>query len=476
MVSNKVIQLAIMALLMLLSVWAISALLETRASTRNVILGVAFFLILLATLWRQTSLDVKLLLVVILGYALGGKGFAYVSPFEPVYIGEISLALCLAGFLMRPQALSHIFETPIHKLIWLFLLYAFIHLMFDFSHYKLLAIRDSATAYYALFFIVSYALFQNEVIVDTFEKIMRLAVVFSMFQFGHVLSMWLISPNLGTTGLHPHPDAFIPLLGGASLFFLIKGLEYRKIRYLLPGAYAVGVLCYIKTAAFIALIGIIGASIISGRVKALVAPFVIGSMFGILGVSLAMMVNSEAVLQAVTGGDTARAFGIAEGGEFVGFTEASDTTSWRWGWWMQIWDDTTRMAPFLGQGFGSDISTPFLGDNEWGRNVRYPHNIMFTVIGRLGLIGLFIFVLLYLAIVLHSLRFCKRFFSSPDRRDADLIAFGVVFAGLVNSLLQATYEVPYAAITHWVCLGYMAARYYKRRPEVVSVQGEATAT
>jgi hypothetical protein len=28
-------------------------------------------------------------------------------------------------------------------------------------------------------------------------------------------------------------------------------------------------------------------------------------------------------------------------------------------------------------------------------------------------------------------------------------------------LLQATYEIPHGAITHWVCLGYMALRYYR---------------
>jgi hypothetical protein len=456
---NKIIQVFILVLMMLLSMWAISALLEARSSIRNVILGIGFFLILLTVLWRKIPLDAKLLFIVILGYALGGKGFAYVSPFEPIYIGEICLAICVGGILLRRNQLGLI-DTAIHKLIWIFLIYSTAHLMLDFPRFQLLAIRDNATAYYSIFFFVAYVMFRNQLLVDTFEKLLKLAVVFSMMQFGHVITMWVVGNHAALPGFYPHPDAFIPLLGGASLFFLIKGIEYRKIHFLLLGVYATAVLCYVKTAAFLALIAVMGTSITVGRVKALMAPCLICLALGSMGIAVATIINPNFVIDAITGGDTAQAFGI-EGGEFVGFSEASGTTSWRWQWWMLIWDDTMQTAPLWGKGFGSDISSQFLGDTEWGRSVRYPHNIMFTVIGRLGIIGLVIFASLFVVMGIHTLRFCRRFFQSPERRDADIIAFGVVLAGMINSVLQATYEVPYAAITHWVCLGYMAARYYK---------------
>ena len=71
MENNKIIQIALLAFLMLLSMWAISALLEVREQTRNVLMGVGFFVILLLALWRKIPLDAKLLLIIILGYALG---------------------------------------------------------------------------------------------------------------------------------------------------------------------------------------------------------------------------------------------------------------------------------------------------------------------------------------------------------------------------------------------------------------------
>ena len=172
---NKVIQVLLLALLMLFSMVAISMLLEVRDNTRNIILGAGAFILLLALAWRGVPIDGKLLFIIILGYALGGKGFAYVSPFEPIYIGEISLALCLLFFVTRPKQMS-LFDTPIHKFIWLYVIYAGIHLIIDYSNYRLMAIRDSSMAYYSLFFVTAFSLFHNERVVDVFERIIKIAI------------------------------------------------------------------------------------------------------------------------------------------------------------------------------------------------------------------------------------------------------------------------------------------------------------
>jgi len=99
---------------------------------------------------------------------------------------------------------------------------------------------------------------------------------------------------------------------------------------------------------------------------------------------------------------------------------------------------------------------------------------MITNFGRLGFIGLAIFSMLYVSMGIFVLKFCRKYFSSPERRGADLICFSIVVAGMVNGVLQSTYEVPYAAITHWVCLGYMAARLYLPTPEIKSAAGNQT--
>ena len=461
MQNNKIIQIALLAFLMLLSMWAISALLEVREQTRNVLMGVGFFVILLSALWRKIPLDAKLLLIIILGYALGGKGFAYVSPMEPVYIGEISLALCMFGLMTRLRH-AGLFDTSIHKLIWVYLIYAGIHLMVDYDQYRLLAIRDSATAYYALFFFAAYSLFQNEAIVMVFERIMKIAIVFAIVQLAATFF------SLRFPGFHPHADAYIPLTTATAIYFLIRAAESKKLVHILIGATAAAALMTGKTAGVLALFGVLGVALVFGRVKGLMLPALFLGGLGIVALAAAMIISPDFFAEHIASGDTVEAFGIAEG-EFVGL---SGTSSWRMDWWMMIWDDTTCSAPFWGFGFGGDISTAFLGA-ELGELVRYPHSVIFTVIGRLGLIGLVIFITLFVAIGIFSIRFYSRYYNSPNRRDADLICPAVVIAGMLNGIVQSTYEVPHGAITHWVCLGYIVARYYNPEANHDTIQAEA---
>jgi len=466
--SNNPIQILVIIVALIASMWGMSELVSVQEETRNVILGIGFFVLLLLALWRKIPLDAKLLFIVILGYALCGKGFAYLTPFEPVYIGEICLVFCICGIVFRLRQCGLV-DTTIHKLIWIYLIYAGVHLLVDFPQYELLAIRDSSTVYYSLYFFAAYQLFQNQTIVGAFERILKIALLFSVFQAVSFMAMDRLGLNLNLPGFGPHVDAFIPMNAAGGLYFFVKGVEEKKMHYLILGCFITFTLIQGKTTAFLAYAAVMGGAIFYGRVKGLLIPGMFLAAIGSVALAVVAVVKPEFFTETVAGSDAVQAFGL-DNGQFVGF---SGTSSWRWDWWMIIWDDTMAIAPFWGQGFGADLTTPFLG--EWlgidptsakAQNyARYPHNILFTIIGRLGLIGLFVFLGLFISIGLLALRFSKRYFSSADRLDADVIAYGIVVAGIVNGLFQATYEVPHSAITHWVCLGYMAVRYYKPKSD-----------
>lgn len=463
MENNKIFQTIILGSLLLVSMWSISALLEARNDVRSVVIGIGFFLVLLITLFRALPLDAKLLFLAILGYALGGRGFAYLSPAEPLYIGEICLFLCMGGLLLRISR-AGLMDTPMHKLVWVYLIYGGVHLMLDYSAYGLMSLRDSATVYYSLFFVATYSLLSNGSIMNVFERILKLALIFSVFQMAVYVVIMKLNLHFEIPGFGPHVDAFVPLNVAAVLFFLVKGFAENKKHYILLGVGISIALLGGKTAGIVALTLVMIVAIWYGRLKSLLVPAVLtGSIsFVVFIVSLVMFPN---VVGDFGSGEITETFGLSDG-EFVGL---SGTSQWRVDWWMIVWHDTMRIAPFWGQGFGADITTPFLVDwigidpsSSMAQNyARYPHNILFTIIGRLGLIGLFVFLGLFISIGIFVLRFCKRYFRSEDLRDADLIAFGVVSSGMINALLQLTYESPHGAIPHWVCLGYMAARYYK---------------
>ena len=458
MQNNKIIQTVMLSLLLLFSMWVISALLDAGDSVRNVILGIGFFVVLIFSLWRKMPIDAKLLLIILMGYALGGKGFGYLSPFEPVYIGEICLALCACGLVLRINQ-AGLGDTNVHKLIWVYLIYGGIHLIVDYSQYRLLALRDSSMVYYSLYFMISYSLLQRNAMMDNFERIMKIALVLSVMS---TMYRTLGFPNLA--GMRPHPDAFMPLNVAAVLYYLVKGRDNKKISYILFAMFVALIVVTSKTAALVSLAIVIGSAVVYGRVRGLVIPSIIIVTVGMLGIMITFFVNPDFIFDTIGSGATAETFGL-DGGEFVGV--AGTTTEWRLDWWSQVWTDTMNIAPFWGQGFGADITGPFL--ESWlgpayadaTGYARFPHCVMFTNIGRLGLIGLFIFSLLFIALGFMALKFSRRYFNSPARRDADLIVYGVVVAGMVNGLLQATYEIPHGAITHWVCLGYIAVRYYR---------------
>ena len=387
------------------------------------------------------------------------------SPFEPVYIGEISLSLCMLGLLARPRQLR-LFETSIHRWIWVYVLYAGLHLIVDYTEYRLLALRDSSMAYYSLFFIVSYSLFQNEKITNAFERVIKMAMIFAAISVAFATLYF----EFRFPGFSPHIDAYMPLCAGLVLYLLVIGIEQVKVHYIIFACLILVGLASSKTAALIALLAVVLCAILVGGLRKLIMPSLGFAALGLVAIATIAFIDTDLAIELLLGGETGAAFGL-DGGEFVGF---SGTSEWRLLWWTTVCVDTMREAPFWGQGFGADITGPFLeawlgpAYSDPTGYARYPHNVMITNFGRLGFIGLAIFSMLYVSMGIFVLKFCRKYFSSPERRDADIICFSIVVAGMVNGVLQSTYEVPYAAITHWVCLGYMAARFYLFDPKTIT--------
>ena len=117
------------------------------------------YMISLAIIYPKIDFGFKFILIIISGYMLFGKRFAYLSPFEPVFISEICLAvsfIMVLGKVLSKGLWDKLFDTPLHIIIWLLLIYGALHLYLDFSRFNLMAIKDAATIYYSLFFLIVY--------------------------------------------------------------------------------------------------------------------------------------------------------------------------------------------------------------------------------------------------------------------------------------------------------------------------------
>lgn len=465
MTHNKIVQIFIVALVLLIGVWAsiTTVTLEFQLQIIALVCGVLITALVLIK-WRL-PVDYKFLCFILWGYALAGKGFAYLTPFEPVYVGEIALVLCALGLLLRIKRLRSFADSPLIWLVFGWMVIVGLYLMVGFEEFRLNAIRDSVIGYYALFTLAACVLFQSEDLRVRFGGVLKFAMFLSF------ISCFLVVSGIAENFImpyptlehyfSPHPDAYIPLVVAGTTFAIISGLARRSPLKLALGMLGIALLLLTKTAGiFCLLTTIIALTVFTRRIELLFVS--VGTvMFAGLAIAILIAADLSFIRERVMQSDQIQT--LTDLGNTSG--KGTDSTSdWRITWWTIIVEDTLKTNPVFGSGMGSDVTSGFIeaayGKTELSRvanYARYPHCILFNVFGRMGFVGLFFFLILFTAVIFFSLRFASLYLWQKEFDDGALIAFSIVFSGMMNGLVQATYEVPHGAILYWTCLGYLIA-------------------
>ena len=457
-----------------LSIWGVSAVLTIRDERlQYVIVGICLALFLLLTVKPRYPLDFKLLIFAIWGYFIGAKGFAYLSPAPPLYIGEITLAVCMVGAVLRegfhPTRILN--QHVLINLCLVLLVLCSVRLYFDYRIYSLYAIRDFAMIYYSLFMLLAVFLLKDPKLRKVFKK----AILWAMM-IGSVVAViaglglgdMIQTASLGF--IWPHPDVTGPLLTAVAVYFIFQYKLSKHVIWLMLAIILTGFLvmqksaypfCFVLTCCFL---------IIFARMYILVLLGVVAVLFVAIALPLDIMFQTN----WLTGSDIANT--ISDGTKASAYAEdATDSTSsWRLAWWKMVYEETMRTNSVFGLGFGADITTPFLKD-VYGVEIdpqrhgyaRYPHNIFFTVLGRLGWLGVS-GLLLYCGVFLVTMAKIAKWMWRCKAAALEYALLAFVFAGFCNAFVQATYEVPYAAIAHWCVLGYLLI-YYKSKRRVHDV-------
>lgn len=475
--NNRTLIILLFPIALFAAMWITSSLLTTQDYYRTIIIVSAVFMTLPLIIARHLAYDFKFLMLLCLGYAIAGKGFAYITPIEPIYIGEITLVLCMAGLLIRLSKGMKLFPSGLHITIFLFMAMTGISLLLrDYSEYKMLALRDASTAYYGLFFFAAFAMLESEVHQKAIRKVGYVMlvcwVVFACVNFGFQAAglagglreaLYKIHPIVAYFFV-PHPDILFPLAATLAIICISKILRGKKLFYIIPLAVALLVLFQGKAAGLFAFTLTSCALVVFAR-RTEIGVF---GVFSGLSAGLLLAVFYAAEFEVVIDYlDNVDAINTAQ----QGFSESGErnTSDWRLNWWGSIWKDTMEINPFFGTGMGSDIASSFrMSFYSYERAVqglqqggaRYPHNILFSVIGRLGLVGLLVFCIYLLVVVKYLIDFCRIFLRRKDYLIGDLLFFALFCTGLANAFVQSTYEAPYAAIIHWVALAYIACRVY----------------
>ena len=121
-------------------------------------------------------------------------------------------------------------------------------------------------------------------------------------------------------------------------------------------------------------------------------------------------------------------------------------------WYGEVWD-RVRSSPsnlIVGEGFGQALIT---FENEEGIPVRQPHNSSLTVLGRLGFVGLSMWVLFIILTALRYIRALRRGHTLGEWSPLILWLFLYFVLALLFTSVQPAFEFSHGAIPFYFFLG-----------------------
>jgi hypothetical protein len=437
--------------------------------------------------FRTVRLEALILSFLVFGYIVGNRGFAELrlTNTSPVYLGEAGLLAC-AFLVLARRALTReqlIPRTPLAAVVLAFLFAGGIRLYFDTvmtnsSAAVMVAIRDSAVVYYVLFFFIAYQIGRS----PTGRKCVEMAMLFGFILLIPVAATEIWAPSiLNRLTVRGYPvifykgDLLATFLGiGAFYFFLTPSAGTKKVFFRTCSLASLVLMLLPMSRA--ALSGFVCATLLLVAAKrpqfimyqvgiAVVALFAIAflQLSNVRFESDFFRSLSDRVSSIVDFSGTGH-YHSEIGNMSVGNNE------FRTVWWTTVFNETMQKGPFFGLGFGYDLTarfmqTYYLTGGEDTASTRSPHSILFTVLGRMGLFGLALFLIVIFLIGRKAL-FAARCVAKGKQPQETLIPWCAVITLLIASMFGVVLEGPMGGILFWTFLG-LASSQMDIKPEEV---------
>lgn len=410
-----------------------------------------------------------LLAMVLLGYALMGKGFAYLG-FPPLYVGEIAF---LAGIvaLFRTGALVGALATLPAVMLVAMIAWVLARTLPFFGLYGFDSLRDSAIVMYGGFaFIVIGLLLEDARRINAVLRYYGIMVAsFPAIPVGFWLTKYwadyiprLYGPvpivEIGASAVGTH------LVG--SMVFVLVG--YRKVSVLwvfvwfatlsLVSATNRGATLAVVVPVTIAMLVLkryrLMLTTAVAAVAIFTALFALESTFGEYNEARDSMERPVSAHQIV---ENAKSIIIGESGHQ---TEA--TKQWRLAWWDVIINETLYGPSFwAGRGFGINLSYAdgFSGTGDPHNRhppLRSPHNAHMTVLARSGVPGVVLWLLVlgsWGGMMISAIVSAR---ARGRERWVELFLFIACYAAsiLINATFDVTLEGPMQGIWFWCLFGF----------------------
>ncbi|HEX3964932.1 MAG TPA: hypothetical protein VHZ03_51200 [Trebonia sp.] len=416
----------------------------------------------------------RLLGLLLVGYMFLDKGFAYIHlPGTPLYVGELVLTvgglgvLSATGYLRIPLR-----DEPVLAILTAWFLWGFIRFLPGLQTYGILAVRDFALCYYCLFaYFTVAALARAPELLDTwlarFSRVLPWLLVWLPFSL-------VLAPRL-------HAPA-VPFSGGVSILTLEPGnagiAAFVALGYmwLFPSSRSARSRAVLSVVALVAIA--LAATQNRASLLGVIAGAAVGLMFlpgrerwrlivravavGGLGLGLAIGLSFQVPGSSGTQGrafsasqlvDNVLSIGAGGGTNGLGGTVAGRDVLWS----LVFHEQVVEGRLFDGLGFG--VNLPYLvGDTQVTNGsdpLRSPHNSHDDILARMGLIGISLWIALWLGWFWQLIAGCRRLARRGlhARRQTAVLCFTVVTTILVTSFFSPQLEGAQIAALLWSAFG-----------------------
>ncbi|MGH3331942.1 MAG: O-antigen ligase family protein [Nocardioidaceae bacterium] len=403
------------------------------------------------------------------GYLLFDRAFAYLHlPGTPLYVGEMVLAvgafavLAAPGYLRVPMR-----DEPILALLAAFALWGLIRTLPGVGAYGIDAVRDAALWYYCSFaFLAIAALARSS---DLLERL-----VVQLARLTPWLLLWLPlglvltpmaadAPSVPFTTVsvlsHKPGSAAIAALLVLGCMWLFRDGRSTRSRE----AWSLMALVVIALAATQNRGGLLGAAagamvglaFIPDRPRLIVRAVAITA----LGLGLAVLLSLKVPFPGVQGREFSASQLIANvvslgGKESPG--NLGGTVDGRQELWSRVLDKQVADGRLVdGSGFGPNLAADVGVLDEGKDTLRSPHNSHLHVLARMGLVGISLWIAMWVGWYCRLVAGCRRLTQQGlyVRRQVAVLSLMVTTAILVSSFFDPQLEGPQVAALLWTTFG-----------------------
>jgi hypothetical protein len=418
------------------------------------------------------------LAIILAGYALGGRGFAYIGV-PPVFIGE---AVLLAGLcvLLATRHITRMLAVPQTLFLLIWVGWCLLRTLPDIPRYGLDALRDGVVWGYSAFALVVAA-----VILERPERLVQMVRRYGRFAILFVACIPLIYvvyrgfgealPRLG--GRSPlvqvkEADVLVHMSG--ILTFWAAGLAGKRIawKWYLLIAVNLAMMGVIDRAGLVAFGAAMFISMLFAPRSAAPRRMI---LLGVVGAAALWVTDFRHEVPGGKGRQVSFQQFVTNISSIIGDTNndgLDSTKEWRVNWWRDIREYTLNGRYFwTGKGFGINLADDdgyqVLADGS----LRSPHNVHMMILARSGVPGV---ALWGLAQLVFGCGIAVAFFRSR-REGRDRWARLFLFLGtywlvlLINGSFDVFIEGPMGGIWFWTVfgVGIAALGLYRQRPELL---------